>query len=88
MIPVQEAVKKAVAFAREVLEANRTGDILLEEVEPATFGGKEAWEITLSLPDPRLSFVLGAQRQYKTFTVDGETGQVLSMKIRQLSTAT
>jgi hypothetical protein len=85
MIAVQEAVEKAVAFACDVLEPARTRDVLLEEVELATFRGKEAWEITLSLPDPRWSFALGAHRQYKTFTVDSETGEVLSMKIRQLS---
>jgi hypothetical protein len=88
MILVQEAVKKAVAFVREVLEANRTDDILLEEVEPDTFAGKEGWIITLSLRDPNMPLPFGANRQYKTFTVDGETGEVRAMKIRQLSSAT
>ncbi len=87
MIPVQEAVKKAVAFAEDMLEPSRTASILLEEVESAAFRGKDAWEITLSLRDPNpLSFA--ANRQYKTFTIDAETGEVLSMKIRQLSSTT
>jgi hypothetical protein len=88
MIPVQLAVDNAVGFAQGVLGPARTGTMLLEEVEPDTFDGKQAWKITLSLPDPDLPLTIGANRQYKTFTVDGVTGEVLSMKIRELSSAT
>ncbi len=88
MIPIQKAVERAVAFAHGVLEPARTGTMLLEEVEPYTFDGKQAWKITLSLPDPDMPLTMGANRQYKTFIVDGETGEVLSMKIRELSSAT
>jgi hypothetical protein len=88
MIPINQAVDKAVMFARGVLDPARTASILLEEVEAGTAGGNDVWLITLSLPEPQLSpFVVG-HRQYKTFTVDGETGEVLSMKIKQLSGVT
>jgi hypothetical protein len=88
MIPIKEAVESAVTFAQGVLEPVRTGAILLEEVEARTANGRDVWLITLSLPDPSypMSFSAG-HRQYKTFTADGQTGEVLSMKIRQLSTA-
>lgn len=88
MIAIQKAVERAVAFAHGVLEPTRTGTMLLEEVEPYTLNGRQAWKITLSLPDPDLPLTIGANRQYKTFVVDGETGEVLSMKIRQLSSTT
>jgi len=61
---------------------------MLEEVDTDTVDGTDVWVITLSLPDPTPPLGAFRQRQYKTFTVDGLTGEVLSMKIRQLSTAT
>ena len=88
MIPVREAIDHALSFALGHLEPARTAAILLEEVEPSTNNGSEVWLITLSLPDPNAPLSLSGHRQYKTFTVDGDTGQVLSMKIRQLSDAT
>jgi hypothetical protein len=98
MIPIQMAVDNAVGFARKVLESTRTGEMLLEEVDTSTVDDREVWLITLSIPRPKpstpslsalSSFAsLQSDRQYKTFTVDGETGDVLSMKIRQLSGAT
>ena len=88
MIPIKEAVEKAAAFAQGVLEAGRSDAILLEEVEPSTADGNEVWLITLSLPETIIpKSVIGGRRIYKTFTVDGRTGEVLSMKIRQLSGA-
>ncbi len=88
MIPVQEAVKKAVAFAGAVLEPQRVGTILLEEVEPATENGEEVWKITLSLTDPGSPLSFSGHRQYKTFTVNADTGEVVSMTIRQLNGST
>lgn len=98
MIPIQLAVDNAVGFARKVLEPTRTGEMLLEEVDTSTVDNKEIWLITLSIPRPKPSSTslsalgslgsLYGDRQYKTFAVDGQTGEVLSMKIRQLSGAT
>lgn len=87
MFPVKEAVDNAIEFARKLLESGRTGEVLLEEVETGTDDHREVWLITLSLPDPSLPGRLSRLRQYKTFAVDGQTGAVLSMKIRQLSGA-
>lgn len=88
MIPIKDAIEKAVGFARGVLEPARTGTILLEEVETGTLSEKGLWLITLSLPDPDYPQSFGGHRQYKTFTIDGETGEVLAMKIRQLNGVT
>lgn len=88
MIPVKEAVQQAMSFALGVLERTRSAAVLLEEVERGTLNGDDVWLITLSLPDPSAPLtLLGGHRQYKTFTVHGQTGEVLSMKIRQLSGA-
>ncbi len=54
--------------------------------------GQDMWSITLSMLEPStllegtvISRAFGkGPREYKTFTVDAQTGQVLSMKIREL----
>lgn len=86
MIRVEDAVEAAIKFAQCVLETSRTHDILLEEVEPSSENGDEVWLITLSLPDPTAP--LPRRRQYKTFTIDGKTGDVRAMKIRQFTGVT
>lgn len=48
MVGIKEAVQEAIAFARETLGAERTGDIRLEEMESANVNGADAWLITLS----------------------------------------
>jgi len=89
MIPVKDAVANAVNFAYGVLEPPRTGAMLLEEVEPSSLNGEDVWLITLSLPDPNSPLsALSGHRQYKTFTVHGGNGEVLAMKMRQLSSTT
>jgi hypothetical protein len=88
MIAVKDAVASAMAFAKELLGTERASRLQLEEVEEsATLGGSEKWLITLSMPATNAIGFLGNTREYKTFTVDGQTGKVLSMKIRQLADA-
>jgi hypothetical protein len=65
----------------------------LEEVHSS----KEAFEITLSFPDrrspfarnpglnPALFHVDGVKREYKTFEVSKDTGEVVGMSIRQIA---
>ncbi len=91
MIPVKEAVKNAVAFARELYQAGPAGgwmnDVLLEEVEKGKSNGQNIWFVTLSIPrdDGPLGSVLNPSRIYKSFTEHGETGEVLAMKIREFA---
>jgi hypothetical protein len=86
MIPVKEAVSKAVEFAQTVLDPVRASQILLEEVDTGKLDSEEVWLITLSMPKPgAMSALLTAVRDYKTFTINGQTGQVLSMRIRQIA---
>jgi hypothetical protein len=95
MIPVKQAVESAAAFAKGILGDERTAGLQLEEVELGKYMDRDAWQITLSmvrpnsfgqasnsaLGPPLLTFV----RDYKTLAVDRETGEVLSMRIRELA---
>ena len=88
MATIQEATRNAIAFAIESLGAERTKSLQLEEVESATEGGVDVWRITLSMPETNPMNVLAAfsaRRDYKTFTVVKASGEVTSMKIREMS---
>jgi hypothetical protein len=93
MVSVKEAVNKAVEFANGVLDPSRAAALRLEEVEAGKANGGSVWLITLSMPRPtpalqEVAALLGSvPRDYKTFAVDRETGDVLSMKIRELAGA-
>jgi hypothetical protein len=87
MVGIKEAVAAAVQFATSVLPPARTTDIRLEEVETGDHKGQDVWLITLSMVGPNaLQFLAGRMgRDFKTFTVHKETGEVLAMKIRELA---
>ncbi|MGA2182044.1 MAG: hypothetical protein ABSH47_03380 [Bryobacteraceae bacterium] len=82
MIDVKQAVQASARFAESILGPERAQQMLVEEVERPEDRG--SWVITLSLPASGLAIIRG-EKEYKTFVVDGETGEVLSMKIRQLA---
>ena len=87
---VKEAVSKAIEFAASVLNPARIAGIRLEEVEMGEHKGQDVWLITLSmvLPERALTEVLGGRgREFKTFAVHKETGDVLAMRIRELASA-
>ena len=90
MVDVKTAVAKAIRFAQDILEPRRSSDMLLEEVDRVTEGGRDVWLITLSLQIPMSAAraaMGGEGRDYKTVKIDAETGEVLSMKIRDLDSA-
>lgn len=87
MIDVKQAVMKASEyfdeFFPEVVKKQ------LEEVEKVEDG--KYWLITLSFPyneyyEPSVMEMMSARgkQQYKSFKVDANTGEVLSMKIRSV----
>jgi len=86
MIELKAAVESAKAYARDVLGAAEPS---LEEIERENYKGREVWRITLGVKEPGIrTFVPQFERQpkeYKSFLVDGETGEVLAMKIRELT---
>ncbi|MGO4883683.1 MAG: hypothetical protein ACLP59_23110 [Bryobacteraceae bacterium] len=85
MIAVKEAVGNAVEFARNML-APPPQDLRLEEVESGKYDRVDAWRITLSMQDRAGLGSLG-RREYKVFTVRRDTGEVISMRIRELASA-
>ena len=84
MITVKDAATRAAEFAHITLDPTPQ-DLQLEEVELGKAGRIDAWLITLSMPNRRLGSL--GPREYKVFTVRGDTGEVISMKIRELAHA-
>jgi hypothetical protein len=88
MATIQEATQNAMAFARGSLGAERTMGLRLEEIESGTEDGLEVWRITLSMAESDPLDVLvpfSVRREYKTFAVVKSSGEVTSMKTRELS---
>ena len=87
MVGIKDAVAAAVQFATSVLPPTRTADIRLEEVEAGDYKGQDVWLVTLSMEGQNAMQILTGRmgRDFKTFTVHKETGEVLAMKIRELA---
>ena len=88
MASIKEATERALAFAQAALGTERTAGARLEEVESTKVNGEDAWLITLSMirPEP-LYPLMRSKRDYKSFTVLKDSGEVTSMKIRELADA-
>jgi hypothetical protein len=90
MIDVKQAVQAAESYARALFPEAELRHLRLEEVERSENDSR--WNITLGWVEPAVSgngivFSAGAQklpRVYKLFEVDAETGEVTSMKIRDV----
>ena len=70
---MKQAVAVAGDFARQVLEPERVRDLRLEEIDLRGQKHKQ-WVVTLSMGASGGLNILG--REYKTFVVDVETGNV------------
>ena len=79
MISVKEAAKIASVGGL----AWKTS-VRLEELEAGDLNGNKVWFITLSIPAPDAEF-LDLTRQHKVFAVHAQSGEVMSMKIREFS---
>jgi hypothetical protein len=85
MIDVKQAAQSASNFIAGLYSNETISDVMLEEVELSEDG--KYWLITLSFAAPSSSVhpILGIRgRLYKIFKIDTDTGEVLSMKIREL----
>jgi hypothetical protein len=97
MIDVKTAVKNAILFLADLLAEQNVHDVRLEEVELSE--DEKVWFITLSYlrrsaegEGTVIGKMLAAgelmgarvEREYKVFAVDSVTGEVRSMKMRQL----
>ena len=82
MINVKEAVQKAAEYFAD-LYPNKFPRVLVEEIE-RTNGD---WLITLGfddVPDFFSQLPRTPTRRFKLFKIDGQTGEVLSMRIREV----
>ncbi len=86
MIDVKNAVQIARSHAAEMLGADHP--FSLEEIELDTYKDREVWSITLGYPkDPQLlANVFGASLQYKRFLIDSQTGDLVAIKLREVTT--
>jgi hypothetical protein len=87
MVDIKQAAQAASNFIIGLYSDQTISDMRLEEVELSE--DERYWLITLSFSSPVTSNVLGfpvvGRRQYKILKVDRESGEVLSMKIRELA---
>jgi hypothetical protein len=84
-VPLKQAVANAVEFAKGFPEIGAQ-DVRLEEVEDGGIS-RDVWLITLSMsrPSSNTFATLSGHRDYMTFTVLKETGEVTAMKIREFA---
>lgn len=93
MASIKEATRTAIDFARDTLGEERTRSLQLEEIESGSDDGSEVWRITLSTVSTDAAKGFAAlqsthpKREYKTFVVRKDTGEVVAMKIRSLADA-
>jgi hypothetical protein len=83
MVTVKEAAKKAIEYLLDLNRENLSfANVLVEEVEQ-TDGH---WLITLGYNAPSILAQFGGKgnRDFKIFKVDRQTGEVVSMKIREV----
>jgi hypothetical protein len=82
VIGIKEAVQKAADYFTD-LYPRRFTNVMVEEIEQ-TDGD---WLITLGyddVPDVFSQLAKKTTRRFKLFKIDGETGDVISMKIREV----
>ena len=92
---VKEAVKKAIEYIADVFESEHPENIGLEEV--VLNESKDTWEVTIGFSrpwdhHPKGGLVTGLQpqnpkRQYKVVRLDNKTGEIESIKIREIENA-
>jgi len=86
MIEVTKAIEIAKLKAKEFSLGD---DPQLEEIERGVFQGKDAWNITLSVPEVgpnSLAAITGRRyRRYKRFVIEASTGDFLAMQIRDVA---
>jgi hypothetical protein len=86
-IPLKTAVANAEKFIREIYGYNQIKDIFLEEVEFSE--STNQWLITIGFAQKKNqeSLILperAEDRKYKTVHIDAQSGEPISMKIREI----
>jgi len=91
---VKDAVKKAIEYIADVFESENPENIGLEEV--VLNEDDDVWEVTIGFSRPwdypKGGLITGLQaqnpkRQYKVVRIDNKSGEVKSIKIREIKNA-
>ncbi len=82
MIDVKQAVDIASQYLISLFADKNPSNIQLEEVELSE--DEKHWFITLSFTEMVL-FIVQPRKSYKLFKINADTGQVQSMKIREVA---
>jgi hypothetical protein len=80
MIGVAEAVDSTLTYLQQFEKVLPLANVRLEEFEYDS--DDRNWLITLSFADPQASVLHAPSRTYRTFTIDSDTGDIRSMKLR------
>lgn len=85
MIGVKEAAEKAAEYFKDLYD-NQFTNVLLEEAERKEERAGHYWLITLGYDRPSSlpQFARKGPRAFKVFKVNARTGEVISMKIREV----
>lgn len=80
-INAKQAIDIAMREATALLELRIDA---VEEIEPETYKGNEAWSVTLSFGQQQGTNPLAMlRRNYKRFLIDRHTGKLLAVKMRE-----
>ena len=95
MIPLEQAVASAQRFATQYFSSDEMKSLRLEEVDQSEDG--KTWRITLGWVEPAVratsaggimgqsrADIIALPRVYKQFLVNGDSGDVVSMKMRDI----
>jgi hypothetical protein len=82
MIDVKQAVDAASQYLATLYANDPPSNVRLEEVELSE--DEKYWLVTLSFSDT-LQVFIPPRRSYKLFKINAESGQVQSMKIREVA---
>jgi hypothetical protein len=83
MIDAKQAVQIAKQKAAEVLNGL---PLRLEELERDSYKGRDVWSLTLSFArEVQHPMQLFPESLYKRFLIDAETGELVAIKIREVT---
>jgi len=84
MVTIKQAAAAGYQYLSELLGLSPQTDVRLEEVESTS----TEWLVTLSIPNRDVHLKpFRTPREFKILAVDKESGEVTSMKIREIQNA-
>ena len=88
LLTAKQAASVAAKYLKDLIPSAE--GVLLEEVDQEISRGKLTWNITLSFVPGSgsgvsiLPYTISGKKDYKAFRIDATSGEVISMKIRNV----